>query len=81
MKKYNVYQQMKPINMLIDAKLKMFLVDTVEAHSGSHAIDLAKQLPKFKEASGLARYPVVHELTARGQEMPLWIIKQQLEAK
>ena len=71
MNKYNVYQQ-------TTKSRNLELVGNVEAFSGSQAIDLAKQQIKcFKYAEGLARFPIVHQLTKNGDEMPVWIIRQQ----
>lgn len=72
MKSFNVYQQFAPVprktkdkegNQEYDSRLVH--VGQVQAHSGSHAIDVARDtMPEFKRASRntLAAYPIVEEV-------------------
>jgi hypothetical protein len=58
--KYTVYQQLQPSTDQEGASRARFVaVGTVEAHSGSEAIDKAKGMTHFVVASGLARFPAV----------------------
>ena len=59
--KYTVYQQLPPMEVRGDYRLNIRAVGSVEAHSDTHAIRLAKELPAFQIATGLARSPIVAE--------------------
>lgn len=82
MNRYNIYQQLPPRGNGMDFSLRLVRLDTIiDAYSGSHAIDLAKQLPEFQRAQGLARFPIVHQLTRTGNEMPAWIQVQNMRSE
>ncbi len=59
--KFTCYQQLPPVERNGEYRLNIRPVGTVEAHSDTHAIRLAKELPVFKTATGLARSPIVAE--------------------
>ncbi len=59
--KFTCYQQLPPVERSGEYRLNIRPVGSVEAHSDTHAIRLAKELPVFKYATGLARSPIVQE--------------------
>ena len=81
MNRYRIYQQQPPRGNGMDFRLNLHACGELEAYSGSHAIDLAKQLPAFQRAQGLARFPIVHQLTRSGNEMPAWIQAQNMRGE
>ncbi len=59
--KFTCYQQLPPTERNGEYRLNIRVVGFVEAHSDTHAIRVAKELPIFKNATGLARSPIVAE--------------------
>jgi len=60
---YRVWQQFPPIRhgrgSLEWYEAALYDIGTVEAPSAQTAIDAAREWPKFRYASGLARWPIV----------------------
>jgi hypothetical protein len=58
MKTYDVFMQLPPDS---HDRAQVKHVGRLKAESGVHAIGKAKQWKKFRDAEGLARWPIVEE--------------------
>jgi 1,2-phenylacetyl-CoA epoxidase PaaB subunit len=58
---FDVFQQRKPRIVKGESVANFHRVGRVEAYTGSHAIELARNWPVFKRGQELGKYPVVSE--------------------
>lgn len=77
MESYNVYMQCKPFKSgssqhkgeKVEFYASLEKIGRISAENGSAAIDAAKRLPEFQKAKGLAKFPLVHRLDDKGNEI------------